>query len=64
MKALVVGLLELAVDVDVLYVQTGVMLEPFSQLPLAAQFELSVWVLLRGHVFHLHLLEQVLHSVC
>ena len=61
---MIIGLLELAVNVDIFDIETGVMLEPFSQLPLAAQFELSVWVLLRGHVFHLHLLEQVLHSVC
>ena len=60
---MIIGLLELAVNVDIFDIETGVMLEPFGQLPLAPKFELGVGVLLGGHVFHLHLLEQVLHRI-
>jgi hypothetical protein len=60
---LIVALLQFAVNVDVLDIETGQVLEDFILWPSLDVLN-TLLVLLRWHCFDLDLLLQVVHRVC
>lgn len=63
MDHLIVTLFQLLIDVNILDVETSIMLEPLLNRPTLTDFDICLWHLLSRNVFNLHLLLDVIHSV-
>jgi len=59
---LIVALLKLPVNVDILYVETGQMLESFIRLP-PLHYGGAIFILLCRNMLHLDLLLQVIDGI-